>query len=287
MRAEIKKVNDVVTDLLFSCNATDELSMYHLSDIHLDSPFCDRQLLEKHLKQAEEDRAPVLIAGDIFDSMQTHDDPRRRPEELAAKYHVSHYLDAIVIDAVEFFKRFDLQYIMGMGNHESVILRKLNTGLVDRLVYGLNVEGGDAVGMGYGGYLRLSFKYKKGKTSHRKIVYFHHGTSSNAVVTKGVIQTNRQAVYMHEADIIQNGHLHEGWVVPISRARLADNGEPYNDIQWHMMTPGYKNSGIATKETFGYAAERHPAPKPKGCAKVEYKFDKNAGVDIQPIPMFV
>ena len=285
MKAKIQRVNDIVTDVTFKCGATDSLTMYHLSDIHIDSPFCDRKLLEKHLKQAEEERAPVLIAGDIFDSMQTHDDPRRRPEEMKAEYHVSHYLDAIVMDAVSLFKKYKLQYIIGMGNHESVILRKLNTGLIDRLVYGLNVEGGDAVGMGYHGYLRLKFNYKNGKTTFRKTVYFHHGKSSNAVVTRGVIQTNRQAVYMHDADLVHTGHLHEAWVLPITRERLAENGEPYSDYQWHMMTPGYKGSGMSTRETFGYGVEKHPAPKPKGCARVEYEYNKDGGVKIQPILM--
>lgn len=287
MKADIKQINDVVADLSFSCGSTEKLSMFHLSDVHIDSPFCDRKLLTKYLKQAEEEKAPVLIAGDVFDSMQTHDDPRRRPEEMKAEYRVSHYLDAIVLDAAKFFGQFKLQYILGIGNHESVILRKLNTGLIDRLVHDINVSGGDAVGMGYGGYLRLLFRYKKGNAAYRKIVRFNHGQSSNAVVTKGVIQTNRQAVYMHEADIVHIGHLHEAWIVPISRERLAENGEPYNDIQWHIMTPGFKNSGLATKEKFGFAAERHPAPKPKGCAKIEYTFEKNIGVDIQPVPMFV
>lgn len=287
MKAEIAPVNDVVTDLTFSVNATDQLSMWHQSDLHLDSPLCDRKTLTKHLRQAEETQSPVLIAGDVFDSMQSHDDPRRRPEELKAEYHVSHYLDAIVQDAVRFFRQFNLQYIFGMGNHESVILKKLNTGLIDRLTYGVNVEGGDALAVGYAGYLRLNFRYKRGNTAFQKVVYFHHGRSTNAEVTRGAIQTNRQAVYMHEADLVQNGHNHQGWIMNVPRSRLSAAGEPYNDLLWFIRTPGYKLSGIATQERFGYGAERHPAPTPIGCVRVDYEFSKHTGVDINPVPIMI
>lgn len=287
MKAKITPINPVVTDVEFQCGATDRLSMYHLSDIHIDSPFCDRKLLTRHLKEAEESKSPVLIAGDIFDSMQTYDDPRRRPEELKAEYKVSHYLDAIVLDAAEYFSQFKLQYIMGIGNHESVISKRRNTGLIDRLTDKLRERGFDAVGMGYGGYLRLLFQYKKGATRFNKTIYFHHGTSSNAVVTRGVIQTNRQAVYQHDVDLVHNGHLHEAWTLPIARSRLAQNGEPYNDLLWFIMTPGYKMSGMETQELFGYDREKHPGPKPKGCVRMEYIFNKNDGVTPTPVPMFV
>lgn len=287
MKPKITPVNEVVTDIEYQCKATDKSTMYHLSDVHLDSPFCDRKLLTQHLKLAEETKSPVLIAGDIFDSMQTHDDPRRRPEELKEEYRVSHYLDAIVLDAAKFFLQFKVQYIMGIGNHESVILRKMNTGLIDRLVHDINTQGGEAVGMGYGGYLRLFFRYQNGKAGYQKTIYFHHGRSSSAEVTRGVIQSNRQAVYLYDVDLVQNGHLHEAWILPVARARLSKSGEPYNDLLWFMMTPGYKTSGMETKETFGYGQERHPAPKPKGCVKVEYIFSKNEGITPNPIPMFV
>lgn len=286
MRAKINSVNEVVTDLIFKCDSSDQLSMYHLSDVHIDSPYCDRKLLTKHLKEAEASKSPVLIAGDIFDSMQTYDDPRRNPEELKAEYKVSHYLDAIVVDAVNYFSQFNLQYIMGIGNHESVISKRRNTGLIDRLTSGLREKGIDAVGMGYGGYLRLLFQYKKGAARFNKTVYFHHGKSSHAEVTRGTIQTNRQAVYQHDVDLVHNGHLHEAWTLPIARSRLAQNGVPYNDLLWFIMTPGYKISGMETKEKFGYGIERHPAPQPRGCVRMDYTFNKNDGVTPTPIPMF-
>ena len=129
--------------------------------------------------------------------------------------------------------------------------------------------------MGYGGYLRLSFRYKNGSSAHQKTVYFHHGRSSSAEVTRGVIQTNRQAVYLYDVDLVHNGHLHEAWTLPISRSRLSQSGRPYNDLMWFMMTPGYKMSGMETRQKSGYDREKHPAPKPKGCVRVEYVYNKN------------
>ena len=168
-----------------------------------------------------------------------------------------------------------------------MILKRLNTGLIDRLTYGINVEGGDALAMGYAGYLRLNFRYKKGTTSFQKIAYFHHGVSGHAPVSRGAIQTARQAVYMHEADLVQNGHNHEGWIMNVPRSRLSAAGEPYNDLLWFIRTPGYKLSGIATKEQFGYGREKHPAPTPIGCVRVDYRFNKNEGVTLTPIPVMI
>jgi len=37
-----------------------------ISDIHWDNPHCDRKLLKKHLDEALEINADVLINGDLF-----------------------------------------------------------------------------------------------------------------------------------------------------------------------------------------------------------------------------
>ena len=41
-----------------------------LSDIHWDNPKCDRELLKRHLDQAKEIGADVLLNGDTFCLMQ-------------------------------------------------------------------------------------------------------------------------------------------------------------------------------------------------------------------------
>jgi len=284
MNAEIKQVSSAVTDIIYKCGATASASIYHMSDLHLDSPYCDRRQLERDLKAAEESGSVVMIAGDVFDAMQTHNDPRRSLEELKAKYKVSNYLDAIVIDVTEFLGKFKVPYIIGLGNHETVITKKLNTSLPDRLVFGINKGGGQALVMGYEGYLRIIFRYKKGSAGAMKVIYFHHGKGGNAPVTRGVIHTNRQAVAFRDADLVHNGHNHQGYTVPISRACLSQNGTPYNDVMWFIRSPGYKSGGMPSGEQFGYGVEKHPEPTPIGFVRVDYEYNKRDGISITPVP---
>ena len=280
----IKQINSAAVDVVYNVGATANRSIYHMSDLHLDSPYCDRQQLERDLKAAEDSNSVVTIAGDIFDAMQSHDDPRRRPEELKAKYKVSNYLDALVMDGIEFFSKYKVNYIMGLGNHETAVLKKLGTSLLDRLVFGISSKGGSAISMGYEGYLRVIFRYKSGKGAAMKVVYFHHGKGGNAPVTRGVIHTNRQAVAFKDADLVHNGHNHQGYIVPISRACLAQNGQPYNDVMWFIRTPGYKTGGMPAGEQFGYGVEKHPEPSPIGFVRVDYEYSKKSGIEITPVP---
>ena len=282
--ALIEQVNESVTDIIFKCGATASKSIYYMSDLHLDSPSCDRGTLTKHLKDAETIGAPVSIAGDIFDAMQSHNDPRRRHEELKAKYKCSNYLDAIVEDAIAFLGSFKVDYLIGLGNHETVILTKLNTNLNDRLTKGLQREGRLAVAMGYAGYIRVRFSYKNGQSRAMKVTYFHHGTGGNAPVTRGMIQTNRQAVFLGDADLVHNGHNHQEYSTAIPRERLANNGKVFNDVVWFIRTPGYKTGGLAAGEAFGYGLERHPAPTPVGCVRADYEYNKHTGIEVTPVP---
>ena len=43
----------------------------------------------------------------------------------------------------------------------------------------------------------------------------------SAVVTKGVIDTNRRSVMLANADIVATGHIHESWEMPLMRKHLS------------------------------------------------------------------
>jgi UDP-2,3-diacylglucosamine pyrophosphatase LpxH len=237
------------------------------SDVHYDSILCDVDLLTKHLKLAEQNKSPVLIAGDLFDAMQGRDDPRRSIEELKAEYKVASYFDAIVLDVSKFLQRFKVPYyVIALGNHETSVLRKINTDLVERLCYDLRLHGQPAEAMGYWGYIRFMFNYKHGNAKASKTLYFHHGTSTSAPVTKGVIQTNRQSVYIHDADFVLNGHNHHAYLMPVQVEKLnAKTMQPYTQSVWYMRTPGYKQSPGDGMQTLGFGAEKHRTPTPRGC----------------------
>lgn len=244
------------------------------SDIHFDSIKCDIKLFEKHLKLANSRKAIVLIAGDFFDSMQSRDDPRRNIEELKEKYAVSHYMDALVLDASEYLGQFkDIHYILALGNHETSVLKKLSTNLIDRVASNVRIGGGHAINAGYYGWLNMLFSHNGSQRQSYKL-FFHHGSGGSAPVTKGVIQTSRQAEYI-DADIILNGHNHRSYYVPLKRLKISSSGRQVCDMMHFIRTPGYKISGLENGDRFGFDVERIPGVTPRGCTFLE--FSDNSG----------
>ena len=271
---QLTRHNPASVTLEIPAKSTHKMSVMLSSDIHYDSVTCDVKLFEKHLKLAEELQAPVIIAGDLFDAMQGRDDPRRSIEELKAEYAVASYFDAIVLDVKKFLQRFKVPYyIIGLGNHETAVLRKINTDLVQRLCLLLRLEGQPAEAMGYWGYVRFMFKYKKGGAAVSKTLYYHHGKSNGAPVTKGIIQVNRQAVYIHDADIVLNGHNHQSYCMPVQVEKLNQKTmRPYTSTVWYLRTPGYKKSPGDSLQTWGYGPEKHRSPTPRGCMFVDFTY---------------
>jgi len=247
-----------------------------MSDIHFDSPKCDRKLFTRHMKLAEERQALVLIAGDFFDSMQVRHDPRRSPEDLMAKYKVSHYLDALVMDAVEYLSQFKVQYILALGNHETAVMKNNFTNVIDRLAYGINTKGGDAISAGYGGWLKFFFSRGAGGRKSYDL-YYHHGAGGTAPVTKGVFQTARQATYIN-ADIVHNGHNHQAYYVPIKQIGLNNAGKLETKLMHFIRTPGYKISGLENEDRAGFDIEKIPGVTPRGCCFAEFS---NCGNDYE------
>lgn len=274
-----------VLDVHIPCSSTQTGSVMLMSDVHFDSIKCDTNLFDKHLSIAQEAKAPVLIGGDLFDAMQGHDDPRRSLDELKKEYKHENYLDLIVLDVAKTLLKYKVPYIIGMGNHESAVQKKVNTNLIERLCFAINTSGGKAFSMGYWGFLRLLFNYEKGKTHRVKTLYWHHGAGAAAPITKGVLDTVRQSSYLPDADVIVNGHNHQQYVLTLNRIRLGINGVPYEEYQHFVRTPGYKKAGLVAGDRHGFDIEKVPAPTTRGCVRLDYEFKKNEGVNLIPVAL--
>jgi hypothetical protein len=245
-----------------------------VSDQHHDSPFCDRKLEKQHLDEAKAKGALILMAGDTFDAMQGHKDPRASYDDLDPELKVDKYFDALVAFNSKFYAPYaDNIAMMGKGNHESSVTKHHGIDLIDRLAYVLNKEhGGNVAVGGYGGWVRFLFTMDTTKRFSLNLKYFH-GSGGDAPVTRGVIQTARQAVYLPDADIVWNGHNHNEYCVPIQRERISGRGELYQDTQWHIRTPGYKNE--YRNGDRGWAVESGMPPKPLGCVWLKMYRDDN------------
>jgi len=275
----------VITVTLDSGDEPLKKIVYLLSDVHFDSVACDRGAVKRHLDKALSENALIIIGGDWFDAMQGKFDPRRNMDELRPEYRCEKYYDVVVEDSAEFLKPYAKNIIaVTQGNHELAVRRNSNTDLVDRLVFHLRLEGSKAVTGGWKGWMRFLLR-AYGRKGNIKIFYSHGGTGAVAPVTRGVIATNRQAVYEPDADVVWNGHSHTAYIVPIARERLSAKGKVFNDVGWFIRTPGYKRDWEFQD---GFVAQKGLGPNPVGCAKLELQFGAhtypqvNAHLEIVP-----
>lgn len=233
------------------------------SDVHWDNPMCDWGLLEKHWKLAKERGAPILDNGDFFCAMQGKWDKRANKDDLRNEHRTGDYLDALVRTAADALMPYkDLLTLRGVGNHETGVLKRHETNLTERLVERLRMRGSVAALGGYSGYLVFEVTTNKNRRTPIKM-YYHHGYGGGGPVTRGVIQTNRQAVYLADADMVWTGHTHDAWQLPIARVRLNQDGSRIEHTrQIHFRTPGYKEE--YRDGWGGWHVERGGPPKPIG-----------------------
>ena len=235
-----------------------------ISDIHWDNPHCNRDLLKKHLDQALAINADILFNGDTFCLMQGAYDPRKSKNDIRPEHNKSNYLDAVINDAIEWFSPYaHLIKVIGYGNHETSILKRAETDVIDRFVFGLNTKNSSNVEVGgYGGWIVYRFARTDGggKVSYK--IKYMHGSGGGGPVTKGVIQFNRMATFVENADLIWMGHVHEDHELTYTVERLtACYKIRLKDILM-IRTPTYKEEYNEGKGN--WHVERGAPPKPLG-----------------------
>lgn len=245
----------------------DELYVLLLSDVHWDNPHCDRKLLKRHLDQALKRNAVILVNGDFFCCMQGKYDRRSSKSDIRPEHQSGEYLDSLVNTAAEYLEPYKNNLcVLGMGNHESSIRNRLETDLLERLADKLRAMGGITRSGGYSGYVKFFHRRFQGNANEQSfILHYFHGAGGGGPVTRGVIQTNRMAVYLCDADIVWTGHTHDSWQVPIQRVRLNLTGKVELTRQVHVRTAGYKEE-YASANGMGWHIETGKAPKPLGGA---------------------
>lgn len=249
--------SDVTTVRMTGIDAGWEQWFLLTSDVHWDNPHCDRALYKKHLEQAKERKAGVFCFGDFFCVMQGKYDPRANKEGLRAEHQVTNYFDALVDTATSYLQPYRDHIVMfSPGNHETAILKRQETDLMRRLCNSLGIACG-----GYAGYVRFLFSRNEngGRTNHN--LFYHHGYGGGGPVTKGVIQTNRRAVWLPDAQTVVTGHIHESTSVVLPRLRLSSAGITYLDEQTHITLATYKQEFDLGG---GWHLERGAPPKPLG-----------------------
>lgn len=235
------------------------------SDVHFDAVDCNRPLLKKHLELAKKRNAGILNIGDFFDLVGGRGDPRRSKDEIRPEYLGGNYIDLVVADAAQFLSPYAKNFtLLSQGNHELSIRRHMETDVTERLAERLRLAGSQVEVGGYNGWVFFKTYYDGKHLGKRKKIKLHymHGAGGGGPVTKGVIKTNRRAVYLPDADIIVAGHIHEKWEVETIRERITSSGRSYKDNLTHLMLGTYADH--YNDHRLGYHHESEREPKPQG-----------------------
>jgi predicted phosphodiesterase len=246
----------------------DETKLALLSDLHWDNPKCDREKLKDHLDYCLKNNIPIQINGDFFCLMQGKYDPRRNKKDILPEHNKSNYIDAVVEDAVEWWSPYaNLLTVIGYGNHETAIIKNLETDPLQRFVDLLNYTNKTSVQTGgYGGWMVLKYHLGNNTYMSKNLKYFH-GSGGGGLVTKGAINLTRSLEMYENMDIFIMGHIHENSSRNDVRDSIKYNpGKHTFEIehkQIHLaITGSYKEE--YQDGAFGWHVERGSPVKPTG-----------------------
>lgn len=239
-----------------------------LSDLHWDNPKCDRELLKNHLDYCLEHDIKVMLNGDTFCLMQGKFDPRRSKKDIRPEHNKVNYLDAVIEDAVEWFSPYaSILTVIGYGNHETGIIKNVETDPLQRFVDLLNYKcKSNVITGGYGGWIVLNINpYESSEQKASIKIKYFHGSGGGGIVTKGALNLTRMLEMAEGFDVFCMGHIHENSSRNDVREFLNSNSGSYN-IELkpiHLAITGtYKEE--YSEGYMGWHVERGAPPKPIG-----------------------
>lgn len=208
------------------------------SDVHFDSPDCDRETLKKHLDFCLKDGRYILFGGDLFDAILLKDQKRAVPHLIE---NTDCQLNKKLDDIYNFLKPYQhLILFMGRGNHEESILKYNGLDVLQMLATMLNMGQEHKILVGnYANFLRFSAKDSTGKLCFYDI-YQHHGAGGAAPQTKGMLDFAAMAKGVN-TDLIWCGHKHNA-LVDYSTPIMSINtqGDVVLKNRQCIMTPSYQ-----------------------------------------------
>lgn len=180
------------------------------SDIHFDSPDCDKETLKLHLDYCLQDQRYILVNGDLFDAILLKDAKRAVPHNTE---HRDNQLNVKLEETAHFLTPYKDQILfMGRGNHEESIIKYNGLDLMQMLTALLNAGSKHKIQYGnYANFLRFSWVDNKHTPHLRYDIFAHHGAGGSAPVTKGMIDFSRLSKGVN-ADLIWIGHKHNSIV---------------------------------------------------------------------------
>ena len=191
-------------------------------DTHLDAGDCDVKAVMRTLKERSKLPNHYFVGiGDTFNLIYGHDF-RASIKHARDEYMENEYINNLLEQgSKELFGSGAKWLAMGMGNHESALVKKFGINVTKLFCDKHNIPYS-----GYSGVIRLAFKDKGGTTKTTHQVRWHHGGQGGAV-TKGMPWANRYFAGFEGDDTCWFGHVHHHWMQIIPKCGYTERGKPY------------------------------------------------------------
>ena len=215
------------------------LKLAVFSDIHFDSPDCDKVQLKKDLEYCKKDGRYIIINGDLFDAILLKD-MKRAVNHLVEKQ--DNQLNTKIDELVKFLEPYqDLILFVGRGNHEESILKYSGLDMIEMAVKLLNAGKKHKVQYGnYANFVRFNWTDSRKKSVAHYDIYMHHGAGGSAPATKGMLDFSALTKSVN-ADLILIGHKHQAisdYSAPIMY--INREGEVVLKNRQCLQTPSYQ-----------------------------------------------
>lgn len=222
------------------CKAGQVIKLALFSDIHFDSPDCDREKLKQDFDFCLKDGRYILVDGDFCDGILLGDRKRAAAHLIT---NTDNQLNVKLNEAFEFLKPYQKQILfMGRGNHEESILKYNGLDVLEMLTTMLNMGQEHKILYGnYSNFLRFTFKEPgKGRHEHHYDIFAHHGAGGSAPATKGMLDFGSLTKGIN-ADLIWIGHKHNAIVDYSAPVMHIDrNGDVVLKNRQCIETPSYQ-----------------------------------------------
>lgn len=274
----LSQPHSMVTVIEKRVRASEKLIFLLASDLHMDHPKCKLDLLKADFDECRRRGGYILLNGDILCVMQGKYDKRHSKGNVRPEHMVDNYFDAIVDFAVEFLAPYaDIILFMGLGNHETSILKRTETDLLMRIAERIYVKTGYKINLGqYHGWIYIKAIYGNSSADRRTQntlsykIYHNHGTGGEAPVTGGSIEDHRKLTQVEGADAIWMGHNHNKYA--------RQQAVHYFDTKPNCMRPRMRIVEVIRTGTYkqeytgaGWHIETNKAAKPLGGIWLELK----------------
>lgn len=269
---EVRVQARLIKDWTFRCLVT--------GDRHWDNPDSNHKLQQEHLEEAKAIGAPVIDIGDFLCLMQGKYDPRSSKSKVRPEHNTDNHLGDVVSSAVDFFSDYkDELVVIGVGNHEASVSKRIELSITDLLVDGLRANGSNVYNGQFSGF--VLFRFQDGKSVRQVTMHYDHGYGGGSPVTADMPSHARRQAFLPDADIIVSGHTHDAWARKIARKRVNGAGKVYLDEQLHIKVPTYKDE--YKDGSGGWHVETGKPPKPVGAYWVEFVCRENRTITYKAI----